>query len=132
MNIVVKLILAAATAAGPVAAHAQQLRTEPEPKQYPTLRLPVADDCRKGSSSEEVIVCGRVGRDPYRLPLPVEPLPGKRVSGEIDQVAASENGSEPCSTVGPNGGCGGFIPILPFALWVVKGAIKAVEYAKDD
>jgi hypothetical protein len=132
MNFVLKSVLIASISSASPAAHAQERRVEPEPKEYSTLRLPVADDCTRRSSPEEVIVCGRTGRSPFRLPLPVEPLPGSRTAGEIDQLGASEVGSEPCTTVGPNGGCGGYIPILPFVLWVVQSAVKYVEYRKDD
>lgn len=128
----IKLALILAIAGAPSATGAQERRVEAAPREYPTLRLPVTDDCKRGSSPEDVIVCGRAGRSPFRLPLPVEPLPGSRTAGEIDQLAASEVGSEPCTTVGPNGGCGGYIPILPFVLWVVQSAVKYVEYRKDD
>jgi hypothetical protein len=41
-------------------------------------------DCPKDAG--EIVVCGRlVGRDPARLPLPVEREPGARVAGEASR-----------------------------------------------
>jgi hypothetical protein len=35
---------------------------------------------------------------------------------------------ETCSTVGPNQNCGGGLPIIPIAAFLVKVAIKAVRH----
>jgi len=48
--------------------------------------------CARGSANGDIIVCGRRGADPNRLPLPVEPLPGDRehlLPGELPRAQAS-------------------------------------------
>lgn len=124
-------LMLAATGSG---AAAQVATAETAMDRYRTVFTPVArTDCPR-SGGDDILVCGRAGRpDPNRLPLPVAPLPGARLSGEApDQLAASEVGSEPCTTIGPNGGCGGYIPLLPFALWVGKAVVKAVKEAEEE
>lgn len=115
-------------------AHAQDVTAEEALERYRKTFAP-ADRaaCNQVVEGDEILVCGRRGRDPYRLPLPVEPMPGERVAGEPPaQLAASRDGSERCSTVGPHSSCAGFIPILPFAAWVVDSVIKGVKASKED
>ena len=133
MKSVLKLaLIVGLSSAGPAAA-AQEMSADSAMERYRTLFKTPKAECERGSVADEVIVCGRRTRDPYRLPLPVEPVPGARVAGEApDQVEASEVGSERCSTIGPMGGCGSVVPILPFVMWVAKTAVKAIRAAEDE
>jgi hypothetical protein len=127
---VIAILMLASTGSG---AAAQVATAETAMDRYRDVFTPVdRADCPR-SAGDDILVCGRSGRpDPNRLPLPVAPLPGARTGGEPpDQLAAAEVGSEPCTTIGPNGGCGGYIPILPFALWVGKAVVKAVREAEE-
>ena len=48
--------------------------------------------CARDRESGDIVVCGRRGPDPYRLPLPVERLPGERenlLPGELPRAQAS-------------------------------------------
>jgi len=85
-------------------------------------------DCDRGGG-EDIIVCGRAGPDPNRLPLPVQPEPGDRRSGEPpdpSEVLALHK-EKTCTTTGPNQRCSGGLPILPIALWLVQTAVKAAK-----
>ena len=85
-------------------------------------------DCPRGPAGPDIVICGRTGPDPNRLPLPVPPLPGARSAGEgVDQRSAEDLAEDRCNNVGNAGACGGFVPILPFALWVIKTAVKAAK-----
>ena len=133
MNRLVEVALIVGLSSTGPAAAAQEPTAEAAMERYRKLFKGPAAECERGSVPDEVTVCGRRTRDPYRLPLPVEPTPGTRVAGEApDQVAASEVGSEPCSTIGPMGGCGSYVPIIPFVMWVAKTAVKAVKAAEED
>ncbi|HYE27523.1 MAG TPA: hypothetical protein VEA61_04735 [Allosphingosinicella sp.] len=84
--------------------------------------------CARDIASGDILVCGRPGREPYRLPLPVEPEPGARRPGEA--AAPSEAlalGAERCTAVGPNPRCGGGLPVIPIAIWLVQTAVKAAQ-----
>jgi hypothetical protein len=84
--------------------------------------------CGPSAQSEEVVVCGRRDADTPRLPLPVEPEPGARSTGEAAPATdALALGAERCSTVGPNSQCTGTVPIIPIAIWIVQTAIKAAK-----
>jgi hypothetical protein len=54
----------------------------------------------------EIVVCGQA-KSPYRLPLPVEPLPGEVVRGEVPSPVALTK-PETCTTVGHARGCPSF------------------------
>jgi hypothetical protein len=48
--------------------------------------------CRREGGSGDIVVCGRRGPDPNRLPLPVERVPGERehlLPGELPRAQAS-------------------------------------------
>jgi hypothetical protein len=70
----------------------------------------IVQDCRK-TGTDEIIVCGRNERSPYRLP--VAP-PGFDPNGDEDSLSRERNallepgdgGIGSCSTVGPGGGSG--------------------------
>ncbi|MEA3065057.1 MAG: hypothetical protein QOJ27_1503, partial [Sphingomonadales bacterium] len=49
-------------------------------RQQASLRASLGLDCDRGGG--DIVVCGRAGRDPNRLPLPVPPEPGARNAGE--------------------------------------------------
>ena len=85
-------------------------------------------DCDRGGG-EDIVVCGRMGPDPNRLPLPVPPEPGARHEGEPpdpSEVLALHKENR-CTTTGPNQQCSGGLPILPVAIWLVRTAVKAAE-----
>lgn len=83
-------------------------------------------DCDRDSG--EIVVCGRQGPDPNRLPLPVEPEPGARIAGEAatprEALALTV---QKCTTVGPNQQCSGGLPILGIAFFIVQTAVKAIR-----
>ena len=48
--------------------------------------------CARNAAADDIVVCGRRGPDPNRLPLPVEPVPGERehlLPGELPRAQAS-------------------------------------------
>jgi hypothetical protein len=96
-------------------------------RQQASLRSSLGLDCDR--SGGEIVVCGRPGPDPNRLPLPVEPEPGARNSGEppdpADSLALTR---QRCTTVGPDQQCSGGLPILGIALWLVQTAVKAAKH----
>jgi hypothetical protein len=61
--------------------------------QQDTVREAVGTSpCPRGRDSGDIVVCGRRGPDPSRLPLPVERLPGERenlLPGELPRAQAS-------------------------------------------
>jgi hypothetical protein len=120
------MILVAATAG---AARAQTLTVDEALENYRDSFSPVSVlDCPK-SAGDEIVVCGRaVGApDPYRLPLPVEPVPGDRIAGESLSAAEVANRKESCSPVGPHNGCGGLVPVGV----IIGVAVKAVQALVD-
>jgi hypothetical protein len=95
-------------------------------RQQSSLRSGLGLHCDREAG--EIVVCGRQGPDPNRLPLPVEPEPGARRSGEpADPGEALALSAEKCTTVGPNQQCGGGLPILPVAIWLVQTAVKVIK-----
>ena len=98
------LLLSALVPAGPASAQA-----DPE-AQGPPSPPKIIPDCRR-SGSNEVVVCGRQERSPYRLP---EPPPGFDPDGGVDSVSRERNalfdvgetGIGSCSNVGPGGSFG--------------------------
>ena len=77
----------------------------------PTAGSRVTAQCPKTPLGEELIVCGRRERSPYRLPEPPEGFDPK---GPVDSVSRERNrlldlgatGIHSCSTVGPGGWTG--------------------------
>ena len=117
-------------AAPTAAAAAEPVTAEQAIERYRQTFEPVAEiDCPKPKSPDEIIVCGRTGApEPYRLPLPAEPLPGDRVFGEPVTAVAAMGSRETCSTVGPNQNCGGGLPIIPIVATLLKVAVKAIRH----
>src|SRR5687768_5905128 len=82
---------------------AEPMTAETAMQRYRALIEPIAAvDCPKPSSADEIIVCGRDGRDPDRLPLPAPPPPGEAIRGEPASAVVAMGNRETCSTVGPN------------------------------
>lgn len=111
-----------------VAAPAQPLTAERAMANYRGAFVPLAElDCPKSEDTDEIVVCGRpIGTpDPNRLPL--EPLPGDRISGEAMSAVETANLKDECSPVGRQSSCGGFIPIFP----IIGVAVKAVKALVD-
>ena len=120
------LIALLAGAAGPASAAPPATAEEALVRQRSGLRDSLGLDCDRGGG--DIIVCGRLGPDPNRLPLPVPPEPGARHSGEPpDPSDALALSAEKCTAVGPNQQCSGGLPILPIAIWLVQQAVKAAE-----
>lgn len=117
------LASASATAAPPLSAE------EALARQQSSLRSGLGLDCDRDAA--EIVVCGRQGPDPNRLPLPVPPEPGARRSGEpVDPSETLALSAEKCTTVGRNQQCSGGIPILGIAAMIVQTVVKAA--LKDD
>ena len=74
--------------------------------------------CRPpGESDEDIVVCGRRGPDPNRVPFPDQRMPGDRVRllpGEPPSGMAALDGTaqSPCSTVGANQRCSGGLNVI--------------------
>jgi hypothetical protein len=119
---------AAALASLPAQAAPTASADEAVARQQSSLRSSLGLDCDRDSG--EIVVCGRRGPDPNRLPLPVQPEPGARHRGEpADPSETLALSAEKCTTTGPNQQCGGGLPILPMAIWLVQTAVKVI---KDD
>jgi hypothetical protein len=117
-------LAAAALASAPAPAAPPLSAEEALARQQSALRSGLGLDCDRGSG--EIVVCGRPGPDPNRLPLPVEPEPGARNSGEpADPSAALALSDQKCTTVGRNPRCSGGLPILGIALYVAQVVVKA-------
>ena len=124
VGLLIGALLAGAAAAAPAAPPATA--DEALARQQASLRASLGLDCDRGGG--EIVVCGRLGPDPDRLPLPVQPEPGARRAGEPPAPGeALALGAEKCTTVGPNQQCSGGLPILPIAVWLVKTAIEVAE-----
>lgn len=118
------LAIAAALTSAPLSAAPPASAEEALALQKSLLRSNLGLDCDRDSG--EIVVCGRQGPDPNRLPLPVEPEPGARNAGEpADPSAALALSAETCTTVGRNPRCSGGIPILGIALYIVQTVAKA-------
>jgi hypothetical protein len=73
--------------------------------------------CERDSPADEILVCGRRGPDPNRVPFPEERLPGERVAllpGEPPSALAAlrSTAGSPCSTVGPSQHCSAGLPVV--------------------
>jgi hypothetical protein len=111
-------------AAAPASAAPPATAEQALARQQESLRSAIGVDCDRGGG--DIVVCGRSGPDPNRLPLPLPPEPGARHAGEPpDPVEALALNAEKCTTVGPNQQCGGGLPVIPIAIWLVQTAIKA-------
>jgi hypothetical protein len=92
--------------------------------QQSSLRSGLGLNCDRDAA--EIVVCGRQGPDPNRLPLPVEPEPGARVAGEpVDPKETLALSAQTCTTVGRNPRCSGGLPILAIAAMIVQTVAKA-------
>ena len=122
-------LLAVATAASlPAAAPAQTAAESLIAKQKSGLQAATGTRrCPTDRNDAEIVVCGQP-QSPYRLPLPVEPLPGEVVRGEVPSPVALLK-EDTCTTVGHARGCPAF-DILGIGLMigkiVVEQAIKKV------
>jgi hypothetical protein len=93
-------------------------------RQQSSLRSSLGLDCDRDSG--EIVVCGRTGPDPNRLPLPVQPEPGARIAGEpVDPKDTLALSAETCTAVGRNPRCSGGLPILAIAAMIVQTVAKA-------
>jgi hypothetical protein len=127
-------LLALLALAAPAAA-AEPLSAEQAMARYRLSFAPAGrGECPRGAGGD-VVVCGRrEGRDPNRLPLPVEPEPGQRVMGESLAAVEISGKREKCSTVGPNQNCGGGLPVLAIAVAIARVVVETAvkEAVKDD
>ncbi len=117
-------IAAAALASAPAPAAEPLSADEALARQRSSLRSGLGLDCERDSA--EIVVCGRQGPDPNRLPLPVTPEPGARIAGEaaLPSEAMALN-DQKCTTVGRNPPCSGGLPILGIALFIAQTVVKA-------
>lgn len=93
-------------------------------RQQASLRSSLGLDCERGGG--EIVVCGRAGPDPNRLPLPVEPEPGARRAGQpADPRETLALSDQKCTTVGRNPRCSGGLPILGIALLIAQTVVQA-------
>ncbi|HEX8262197.1 MAG TPA: hypothetical protein VF547_04925, partial [Allosphingosinicella sp.] len=52
--------------------------------------------CARDSGAGDIVVCGRRGPDPNRLPLPVEPAPGERVRMLPGELPRAQTAYDTC------------------------------------
>ena len=123
------MALAALFAAGPAFAAEPPTAEEALARQKAALHQILGLDCGRRGAGDDIVICGRTGRDPNRLPLDPEPEPGGRIAGEPVSAAEALANTKPssCSTVGPNQRCGGGLPLIPIAFWIIETAIKAAK-----
>ena len=80
--------------------------------------------------ADEIVVCGSAA-NPYRLPIPPEPVPGERVAGELPSAVEATK-EVTCTNIGHTRGCPS-IDILGIALSVGKVvAEKVIETVIED
>ena len=126
-----RIALLLAAAAAPAAAAAQSAMPPTTAEEaiaagQAILRQTVRPGCAEGG--EEIVVCGRRDEDErHRLPLRVEPAPRAADSAGGEQMAAVRVDTSRCTTVGQNPQCGGGLPVIPIALWVLQNVAKAVK-----
>ncbi len=126
MAAAISLIAAPLEAAPPATAE------EAIARQQSSLRTSLALDCDRGRPGGDIVVCGRQGPDPNRLPLPVPPEPGARHAGEPSAPSeALALSAEKCTPVGQNQQCSGGLPILGIALMIVRTVAEAALKADD-
>jgi hypothetical protein len=124
------MAIAAALASAPLSAAPPASAEEALARQQSLLRSGLGLECDRDLA--EIVVCGRQGPDPDRLPLPVPPEPGARIAGEpADPGEALALSAETCTTVGRNPRCSGGIPILGIALAIVQTVAKAALKEKE-
>jgi hypothetical protein len=118
------MIALLAGAAAPASAAPPATAEEALARQQSGLQKSLGLDCDRGGG--DIIVCGRQGPDPNRLPLPVPPEPGARHAGEpADPGEALALSAEKCTPVGQNQQCSGGLPILGIAILIVKTVAEA-------
>ena len=119
----------ALAAAAPALAAEPPSAEEALARQKAGLSRTLGLDCSRQSAGGDIVVCGRSGRDPHRLPFDPEPEPGDRHAGEPPSGEEALAATKPpvCSTVGPNQRCGGGLPVIPIAIFLVQTAIKAAK-----
>ncbi|MFL6845739.1 MAG: hypothetical protein ACJ8ER_12755 [Allosphingosinicella sp.] len=129
MKAAMTIAIVAALAGAPLRAAPPPSADEALARQQAGLHSTLGLDCERRRAEGEIIVCGRAGPDPNRLPL-YQPDEGRHETGEppeaLDALALSK---QRCTTVGPNQQCSGGLPVIAIAVWLAKTAIKA---AKDE
>jgi hypothetical protein len=84
--------------------------------------------CPEPEEGEEIVVCGdRPEESRYRVPLYVAPddSPAARAGGE--QRAAMALNDQRCTPVGRAQQCGGGLPVIEIAIFLVRTAIAAIQ-----
>lgn len=90
------------------------------------VRHTLRPGCAEGD--EEIVVCGRRDEDgKHRLPLRVEAPPRAADQAGGEQMAAMKMDTSRCTAVGQNQQCGGGLPVIPIALWLLESVVKAVD-----
>lgn len=86
-------------------------------------------DCGKADQDGAIIVCGRSGENPNRLPLPDErsDLAGKRLTGDIPAAGSINPKVRSCGVQGNPYGCNGGIPIQRGFEVLVNGLTKLID-----
>jgi hypothetical protein len=112
---------AAQPGAAPAPSAEQAIETQHRRLQAATGTAP----CPTDAAPDEILVCGRRGGDPDRLPFPDERVPGGRVAllpGEPPSGTAAlrATAGSPCTTVGPNQHCGGGLPVVGILTTLAK------------
>jgi hypothetical protein len=91
-----------AQAARPASAHSVPDAEAALARQQGQLRDVLGLDCGRARASNEIVVCGRRERSPYRLPFDPDPEPGARSPGEaMDQRKVLELNPKPCPVSRP-------------------------------
>ena len=123
-------LLALALAVAPAAAAAQPVTAEQAIEvQRESVRSVVSPDCPE-AVGDEIVVCGEREQERYRLPLPVERIPGAADRAGGEQVAAMNQDSSLCTPVGRNQRCTRGLDMLGIGFAIIRG-IQAIRARRD-
>ena len=100
------------------------------PSPQPALRTELRLDCPRGSSDEEIVVCGDRDADRRFRVAPSEPVPGARrrlIAGELPRGAdaLADGALSRCSTTGPHVQCGGGLDVFGVVFGIARLIAKA-------
>lgn len=93
------------------------------------MGLTPREDCGQADADGAIVVCGRRGDNPNRLPLPDErdDLAGKRVRGDIPRATANAPRTYGCSVVGQTNQCTRGLDMMSITGTAIKLITKIID-----